>query len=203
MNIEEIIERIKQGDNDAFSELYNMTYKKAYVEAMSFMKDEDKAKEALQIAYIQIAKNIQQLQDVKAIYKWINIIVANVCKKQLMKRKEFSFSDYEDDKAIVLGFINELPTEQRTALVMQIYDGMKISEIAEIFETNDNTIKSRLNYAKKAIKQKLEEYKKAGNTLFVIPLIVYLEGIFESYETSIQVSEDVYANIAIEVESVL
>ncbi|MCD7840186.1 MAG: sigma-70 family RNA polymerase sigma factor [Erysipelotrichaceae bacterium] len=226
MELSELIEKVKQKDNDAFAQLYNMTYRRAYIEAMSFMKNDDKAREILQLAYVKIYQNIDKVNDEKNLYKWINTVIANTCKDELRKRHEFSFSDYEnsdddnlaidmedesrdykpdenikyeDDRAIVLGFINELPTEQRAALVMQVYDEMKISEIAEIFETSESTIKSRLKYAKQTIKQKVEEYKKEGNTLFVLPLVVYLKGIFDSYETTINVNKELYASISNEI----
>ncbi|MCD7840406.1 MAG: RNA polymerase sigma factor [Erysipelotrichaceae bacterium] len=224
-DLEQLIQNAKEGDDQAFREIYNLTYRKAMVIAKTFMKDDDKANEALQLSYIKLSKKLDTVENVETFYAWFNTIVTNTCKDQLKKHHDFSFTDYEngdddlaidvedeardykpdesvkydDDRAVVLGFINELPTEQRSALVMQIYEGMKISEIADFFETSESTIKSRLNYAKKTIKQKVEDYKKAGNTLFVLPLIVYLKGIFDSYEKSIVVSEELYASIATEV----
>ncbi|MCD7839525.1 MAG: sigma-70 family RNA polymerase sigma factor [Erysipelotrichaceae bacterium] len=226
--LEKIIEKVKQGDDQSFKQLYDLTYKKAYIIALSFMKDETRAKDALQLAYVKLANKIDMVNNVETFQGWFNTIVANTCKDELDKRQEFSFSDYEDyndqsidieddsrnykpdenvkyedDREVVVGFINELPVDQRTALVMQIYEEMKISEIADVLGTNENTIKSRLNYAKKTLKTKIEEYKKAGNTLFVLPLIPYLQGIFKSYEETITVDEKLYVNIASEVSNVL
>jgi len=56
--------------------------------------------------------------------------------------------------------IEELPELQRSAIVSFYYDHMKIEEIAKIFDCSVNTIKSRLNYAKKFLKSKVEEHQK-------------------------------------------
>ncbi|MCD7894542.1 MAG: RNA polymerase sigma factor [Erysipelotrichaceae bacterium] len=220
MDIKALIDKAIAGDEQAFEELYNVSYKRAYIKAQSFMKDEDKIAEVLQLAYIRVYNNLDKVDNPNAFNAWVNRIVENTCKNELKKRKEFSFSDeqtnedmpieiedehkefqpnenikYEDDREVVMGFINELSTEQRAALVMQIYEDKKISEVADFFETSESTIKSRLNYAKKTIRLKVEAYKKAGNTLFVLPLIPYLKGILNSYEETISVDSKLCTRI--------
>ena len=205
--MKELIERVKQKDEHAIKELYDLTYRKAYVVALSFMGSQDKVDDVLQNAYINIFNHIHELENPEHLYSWINTIVVNACKSELRKKQNYSFSDmdyeddieeehkefipdknvnYEEDRKVVVGFINELPLEQRSALIMHIYEDMKISEIAKIFDCSENTIKSRLNYAKKTLKEKIMAYKNKGNTLFSIPLIPYLRFILD--ENAIHVS---------------
>ena len=50
---------------------------------------------------------------------------------------------------IIADIIDELPPLQKAALTAFYYDGLKIEQIALMYECSSNTIKSRLNYAKK------------------------------------------------------
>ena len=208
----ELIERIKRQDEKAISELYHLTYKKAYMQALSFMGSPDKVDDVLQNAYINIFNRIDTLKNPETLFSWIYTIVANTCKSELRKKQNFSFSDiedyhdldieedhrefipdqntnYEHDRKVVIDFIGELPLEQRSALVMYIYDDMKISEIADVFECSENTIKSRISYAKKTLKEKIIAYKKKGNTLFAVPLIPYLRFILKENEKLLKVNQ--------------
>ena len=204
-DLEDLIKRVKNKEENAIKELYDLTYKKAYIVSLSFMGSKDKVDDVLQNAYINIFNHIDTLENPQNIFSWVNTIVVNTCKSELRKRQNYSFSDisyddeiieedikedyrafipdknvnYEEDRKVVIGFINELPLEQRSALIMHIYEDMKISEIAKVFECSENTIKSRLNYAKKTLKEKIMDYKKKGNTLFSIPLIPYLRFILD------------------------
>lgn len=220
--LKELIDKVKSKDEESIRQLYNMTYKKAYIEALSFMKNDDLAEEMLQIAYIKIFNSIHNLEDEKNLFKWINTIVARTCISELRKKENFVFSDlesysddsfvveiedeskefkpdekmsFEEDRKVILGFINELPVEQRSSLILQVYHDMKISEIAEIFECNENTIKSRLNYAKKSLKDKITEYKKKGNTLFSVSLIPYLRFIFNDFEKGLVIENKIIDGI--------
>jgi RNA polymerase sigma-70 factor (ECF subfamily) len=54
--------------------------------------------------------------------------------------------------------IQKLPEEQRLVLIMKEYQGMKFREIAESLEISENTAKSRLYYALKALKKTLNDW---------------------------------------------
>ena len=63
--------------------------------------------------------------------------------------------------------------------IRKYFEELKIKEIAEIFECSENTIKSRINYAKKSLEQKIQTYKQQGNTLFALPLIPFIGWILK------------------------
>ena len=57
------------------------------------------------------------------------------------------------------------------------FEGASIREIAEAMECSENTVKSRLNYGRKAIKKKSEELQKKGYKLYSmapLPLLLFL-----------------------------
>ena len=56
--------------------------------------------------------------------------------------------------------IDELPEEQRSALLLRYFDEISVKEIAEIQGVTEGTVKSRLNYGRKAVKEAVEGYEK-------------------------------------------
>ena len=57
--------------------------------------------------------------------------------------------------------VNRLPDEFRMPLVMLAVDGMTIPEIANILEIPEGTVKSRIFYARKRLKESLQSKNKA------------------------------------------
>jgi len=99
---------------------------------------------------------------------------------------------------VVMGMIDELPELQRSAVVSFYYDHLKIEEIAKVFDCSVNTIKSRLNYAKKFLKSKVEEHQKQYSyKLFSFSpavLLLALRGLLasEKYTMAPESAEKVY-----------
>jgi RNA polymerase sigma-70 factor (ECF subfamily) len=51
-----------------------------------------------------------------------------------------------------------LPEEQRTTLILQVYEGLRYREIGEVLEIPIGTVKSRLNIAMRRMKKELQDY---------------------------------------------
>lgn len=86
---ENLIQKAINKDEDAIRQIYNETYKKAYIVAYSFMKDDNLIQDVLQIAYISVFRNLDKLNSPVALQAWINKIVSNTCKNELRKERNF------------------------------------------------------------------------------------------------------------------
>ena len=53
--------------------------------------------------------------------------------------------------------LNQLPLPQRAVLLLHFVEDFTLDEIAHITETQLGTVKSRMHYAKKALRKLLEE----------------------------------------------
>ena len=74
-----------------------------------------------------------------------------------------------DDAAtrqMILDLVDSLPPEQRMSVLLYYYDEMSVKEIAQAMEVSEGTVKSRLNYARKAIKKGVEEHERQGVKLY-------------------------------------
>ena len=95
--------------------------------------------------------------------------------------------DYSATKKIMQGILNQLSEEQRLCVLMYYYEELSISEIADALDCSTGTVKSRLNYARKYIKNEVEELEKKGTKLYSIAPLPFLVWMLRSQENSVQV----------------
>lgn len=196
-SLKKAIEQMKNGEEKGFNEVYSATYNRVYFRARQIMKKEEDAQDLTQIVFTEAYKSIHTLQASEALYSWLDGITYNQGMKIYRKRKEVLLTEETegifdtlesndissmpeltaDQKAtadIIRGIIEELPELQKTAVVAYYFDGLKVEQIAELMECPANTIKSRLNYARKYIRGRVEEKeKKEGYRLHVVALPVF------------------------------
>ena len=168
--------------------LYETTYKSKYYLALQYVKNEEMARDVLQEAYIRAFTKLDMLAEPEAFPGWLGKIVANTAKNVLVKKNPMLFSEMgaedegedfeyriEDDsiesqpelsytrqetQELVHQMIDSLSEEQRMCILMFHIEGVPISEIASTLGCSENTVKSRLNYGRKNLKRKAEEYRK-------------------------------------------
>ena len=172
--LKDAIQKMQAKDETSFDVFYEQTYPYVFAKAMQIMHDEEDALDLTQETYIQAYMGIRTIEDVNNVYAWLGAIVYRQGMRIFNKKKELLtgeeqdclFEEMESSEAtpeqaaeqkatvnIVKGMIDELPEMQRVAIKAFYYDNMKIEEIASMCECSANTIKSRLNYAKKFLKK--------------------------------------------------
>ncbi len=178
------IELMKEGKEEGFNIFYSYTYSFVYSRARMIMENEEDALDLTQETFLQAYKGIASLKDTNAVYAWLRTLTYNHGMRIFRKREhetllsedgEFIFeemvspdldsrpedaTDAKETVNIVKGMLDELPAEQKSSLVAFYYDGLKITEIAELYGVSENTIKSRLRYAKEALKEKVTLHEK-------------------------------------------
>lgn len=101
---------------------------------------------------------------------------------------EYNPAEALDDKVkkeVLGGILDALPSDQRLVVNMFWFDNMTSRAIAEELGCSENTIKSRLKYAKAKIKDKVEEYqKKTGEKLYSVSPIAILLWLYKDAEKS-------------------
>ena len=94
------------------------------------------------------------------------------------EREEFNpgaGAEQEELKEMVLDMIDSLSDEKRTVVMLYYYSDLSIKEISESLGVNENTVKSRLFYAKKELAEAVRKFeKKHGRLLGVIPAAVII-----------------------------
>ena len=200
-DLKDLVELSKEGYQQAIAQLYDRTSKRAYYLAKQLVKDEDQAQDIVQDAYVKVFTNLHLLEQVENFQGWLNTIVVNKSKDYLKKKKPMLFSqmvseedegseldfedeggyfspdrrvDYTETKRLIQGMIDRLPQEQRMAIVLFYLEEMPVKQIARVMECSEGTVKSRLNYGRKAIKAQVLELEKKGTKLYCVPFIPFL-----------------------------
>lgn len=201
----ELVESAKAGEQYALNRLYELTCRKALCVAIQLLKDEDQAQDIVQDSYIKAFQNLDTLSNPDKFQGWLDTIVINKCKDHLKKKKVILFSqmvseedsdkewdiederddfspeanlDYKETRRLIQEMIDQLPEEQRLAIILRYMEEMPVKEIAVIMECSEGTIKSRLNYGRKSIRDKVLELEKKGTKLYCMPLAPFLYWMF-------------------------
>ena len=206
----ELVIKAQAGDQDALNDLIGACYEDLYYFAYQTVKDPDTASDIIQDSCISIITNLSKLQSPEAFSVWARNITYNHCAMHFRKTKEVQPLETEDGESILdslpdesegslpeqvvedkefqktmQDMLDSLPGEQRSAMMLYYYEKLSVKQIAEVFETSEGTIKSRLNYGRKAMKGKVEEYeKKNGVRLHSSLLPLLLLWLFQNKKKS-------------------
>ncbi len=182
--IAELVIKLQGGDKSAFSELYNLTNKRAYFVALEFLKNDHDAEDILQESYVKALSKINELDKPESFSSWLNQIVANKSKDFLKKKKPTVFEADENEafevipdedtefspesnldqselQKTVMEVLDELSEEKRACVLMMYFEELSVGEIAETLEIPEGTVKTRLFSARKDLKEK---FAKRGIT---------------------------------------
>jgi RNA polymerase sigma-70 factor (ECF subfamily) len=81
-----------------------------------------------------------------------------------LEREEFVTQEEQSEELenveLIKRALNELPVNSKTILSMFYIDNHSVKEISEILSLSAGTVKSRLFYARKMLKEKFETFKQ-------------------------------------------
>ena len=195
MELKDVVIKAQSGDKKAFTELFEHTQKMVYFSALKITGNESVAEDMTQEVYLKAMEKLSTLQAPEAFVGWLRQITVNTCKNYLAAKKPFALGENEDDEImanlpevdenfipheyadnretcrIIMKMVDSLPESQRAAVIMYYYNELPISRIAELLEVSENTVKSRLNYARRQIKEQVEDLEKKGTKLHAVPVL--------------------------------
>lgn len=166
------VRRAQAGDAGAFAELYSLVYKDLYRIALLNLNNQHDASDVVSDTVLEAYTTISKLRDEKAFKAWIIKILTVKIKNKRKEYKEINnfredvddLSDAEEaavSKEIDFGSIEvmdgfkQLSEEERMVLSLSVVSGYKSEEIARMFGTNANTVRSKVARAKARLKQLL------------------------------------------------
>lgn len=199
-NMTPVIRRCLSGDQQAQEELVLAAQNRVYYHCKKMLKHQEDALDATQEVLISMLTRLNSLQDPEAFWGWLSAMTANHCRNVLTRgRRESQIPEDDEgnslldafesldeqsvpDKALdndetrnmIVGLVDQLPDAQRQCVLMFYYEEMSVKDIASALETSEGTVKSRLNYARKAIKAGVDAYAAQGIKLYsAVPFLVY------------------------------
>ncbi len=160
----------QQGNERAFDRLFKRYHKPLLRFAYKLAADRDIANDAVQDTWIKSTSSIRRLKDPRAYKSWlyrsVKWRVVDI-QRQRIKRNEQQYpSEIEnlevkqnitiEDKDELSVAINQLPPVEKQIIHLFYLDEMTLIEISIVLEIAVGTVKSRLNRARKMLKQKFK-----------------------------------------------
>ena len=145
---------------------------KFYRLAYSYIKNPDGAMDAVQNAICRALEKYRTLRDIKAVKTWFYRILVNECLMYLRKHEKEVLVDSEgwegwntgvyieaafEPGNDVLKKLGRLSPEVRTVIVLYYFEELTLKEIAEVTQTNLNTVKSRMYSGLRKLKGIIKE----------------------------------------------
>ncbi|MHB0913903.1 MAG: sigma-70 family RNA polymerase sigma factor [Armatimonadota bacterium] len=183
-----LIERCKEGDLSAFDELVCVYERQVYNFAYRMAGNYDDASDIATDAFVRVFQAIDSFRGDSNFTTWLYRIVTNLYldhRKKVRAHPNVPLDEYieleesavarqiEDDAPgpldlveaaektkILQRAIDELPDYQRAMVILFHNQGQSYEEIAEIMDLPIGTVKSRLNRARLALKEKLEPVRE-------------------------------------------
>lgn len=177
------------GDQDAFAELVYMFQDAVYNLCYRMLYDSAEAEDAAQEAFLRAYLNLARYDTARSFKTWLLSIASNHCIDRLRRRrmKWLSIDDplpnltlredtpepedvtisHERSRAIQ-NLLHQLPPDYRAAVVLRYWYDYSYVEIADILDTTESAIKSRLFRARQMLADKLDAKDAPGMT---IPLL--------------------------------
>ena len=174
----ELIQRILEGDQDAFTSLVNKYQKGVHALAWRKIGDFHIAQEITQDAFLKAYQKLGTLKSYDLFGGWLYVIASNLCLDWLRKNpppeqslevtdasevNQVSYSRYitgkqtaEVDEArreIVKKLLQKLPESERTVMTLHYLGEMTIKTISEFLGVSPNTVKSRLSRARNRLRK--------------------------------------------------
>lgn len=170
MGDDDIINGLKNGDEDCFIEMVNRYKKKVIALCYSYTKDYQEAEDLSQEVFISLFKSIYNFRGDCAFSTYLYRITVSRCLDFKRKRSIKDFltglvtaqghrDEDIDEKNFIQDCIKTLKDELRLPIIFHYYVGLNYNEIGEILNTTAKAIEGRVYRGKQKLKI---EFEKGG-----------------------------------------
>ena len=170
---EYLVVAARAGDRRAFTDLYHRWQRKLVAHAWRLTGSDDAARDAVQAAWLEIARGLGRLEDERAFPAWAYRIVSRRCARDIdasRRRRELSqavmaepepdpfeadLEAHDEARRLHLA-IRRLSPDQRAAIALFHFEGLGVAEIAVALDVPAGTVKTRLMHARRTLRALLQ-----------------------------------------------
>ena len=162
-----LVERAREGDDIAFSELVDLDGDTCYAIAYRILRDVERAQDAVQQAFLLAWRELPRLRDPDRFSPWLYRLLVNACYEELRRHRRWTsrirvlpvdgpsgpdpIVSVDDRDALDRAF-HRLTPEHRAVFVLHHHAGLPLAEIAGIVGVPLGTVKSRLHHATRSLR---------------------------------------------------
>jgi len=164
------VAQARAGEPAAWDTLCRRYQLPLYVFIFELVRDEQAAQDLVQETFLAAVRHLGGLREDAKFGSWLFGIAHQKCIQRWRRPTEVLLEEipetpYEletgpddvlirrEDEAAFMNLLAQLPPPQRTALLLHFVEDFSLEEIARITGTELGTVKSRLHYAKRALRK--------------------------------------------------
>jgi RNA polymerase sigma-70 factor (ECF subfamily) len=189
---EELLSGLREGSPAAVETLFDRYHGKVYGLAMSILRNESDAEEAVQDVFLSVVRKVDRFRGNSALYSWIYRICVNNCLMQLRKGRKADTVPIEDFLPVftkegvharpvedwsrgvdrhymqkelgqLIGrYSDSLPEKYRVVFALCDVEGLSYEETARTLGLSVAAVKSRLHRARLYLRERLDRYLQDG-----------------------------------------
>ncbi len=182
-----LVEQCRQGDSSAFDEIVRRHKDRIFNVVFRFLGDREDALDVCQEAFMRAYRAVDGYEGKAQVYTWLHSIAANLARNRLRDRsrkgrdKGVSLEAFQaaapgaaqqaeatrhtpsdvaishETEELLQQCLEELPDNCRMTFVLRTVEDLSYEEIAEVMGCPPGTVKSRLNQARRMLRDRLRE----------------------------------------------
>lgn len=169
-----LVLRCQAGDREAFADLIEVMERPLLYYATSLTGSQDAALDVLQEVWLKVVRSIRKLKNPGSLKPWLYAITHGIAVDRIRRdysRERIEGAQIEDfdqadeplftkeDAAAIHDALSQIGIKHREVLVLHFLQDLSIDEVASVIGCSSGTVKSRMHYAKQAMKQILQGVK--------------------------------------------
>ncbi|MFJ7700432.1 RNA polymerase sigma factor [Lysinibacillus fusiformis] len=167
MEIDEVIARVKNGEDHCFAYIIKHYEQKVFTTVIRIVRNRTVAEDIVQDIFIKVYYNLHKYEKKGSFNAWLYRIVVNKCFDYLRKYKQQARSidiDIADgrypEKILLLREENEqleqllqqLDETEYFVLLLKFVNGLRYDEISEVLQISMNEVRNKLHRSKRKLR---------------------------------------------------
>ena len=160
--------RCQSGEEGAFEDLIAVMERPLLYYVASLTGNLDSALDVLQEVWIKAFRGIRKLKDPGSLRSWLYSIAYGIAVDRIRKNyareqaEKVQFEEFdeaaeqsfaEEDADAIHSALSQIGLKHREVLVLHFLEDLSLAEIATVVGCSEGTVKSRIHYAKRAMKE--------------------------------------------------
>lgn len=174
----ELLRRSASADEAAFQTLYERHSKRIYSFILRYVGNHHEAEEILQETFLRAYRKADSFQPKAEVSTWLFQIAMNLCRDRARRlpRRETSLEGIlepkgaggplddareSEAKRIVEEVIQKLPEDERSVLLLRVYEELHFEGIADVVGCSERTARERMKRARARFLEGLQRWDSA------------------------------------------
>lgn len=173
-NLNELIQKARKGDKDAFGQIYKIYYRKIYRYSRINLNSQETAEDLAQETFLKAWRSISTFSAYSggSLQAFLFRIARNLMIDLSREKKEFpldtaleieSKDDFEEDPdrktniETVQKALTKLEDEDKQLVILRFFEEMPHADIAQIIDSNEGAVRVKLHRILKKLKEIINE----------------------------------------------